>query len=380
MTKTFSLIIIGLTSLLSISSYNNYSERKKTNKQTKPSKNKTIQKEVKIGNQTWMNENLNVEFFRNGQPINEAKTQEDWKIAGENQRPAWCYYNNEELNGTSHGKLYNWYAVNDPRGLAPEGWKIPTNDDYINLQYSTRNLNDLLLVKNPNGFRMVYSGDRNSEGEFYGFKKRCHLWTSNMNNEFNSKYHVFGEGDGYSALHDDNRGAGFSVRLIKDKNYIETETIRGITYMKNNLKKSTFKNGDKIIKAKSKKEWLEACRKNQPAYCYYNFDPRKEEIGYLYNYFAFIDRRGLAPNGFRMMTENDILMDNITIKTHGGTLAGETGIHFGLKEFTLFWSACTESSTAFSKTCFYQTLPESTPVMFDRFPEFQGMYIRCIKK
>ena len=90
-------------------------------------------KSVKIGNQTWMAENLNVSTFRNGDPIPEAKTDEEWKRAGENQQPAWCYYENDPKNGQKYGKLYNWYAVNDPRGLAPEGWHVSTNIEWKNL-------------------------------------------------------------------------------------------------------------------------------------------------------------------------------------------------------------------------------------------------------
>ena len=86
--------------------------------------------EVTIGKQVWMSENLNMDKFRNGDPIPEAKTAEEWQEAGENGEPAWCYYDNDPANGEKYGKLYNWYAVNDPRGLAPEGWHIPTDAEW----------------------------------------------------------------------------------------------------------------------------------------------------------------------------------------------------------------------------------------------------------
>jgi uncharacterized protein (TIGR02145 family) len=88
---------------------------------------------VTIGTQVWMTKNLDIDKFRNGDPIPEAKTEEEWKIAGENHQPAWCYYNNNPLNGEKFGKLYNWYAVNDPRGLAPLGYHIPTELEFFNL-------------------------------------------------------------------------------------------------------------------------------------------------------------------------------------------------------------------------------------------------------
>lgn len=86
--------------------------------------------EVIIGNQVWMAKNLDVDRFRNGDPIPEANTPEQWCTAYENREPAWCYYNNRIGIGDRYGKLYNWYAVIDPRGLAPKGWKIPRYDDW----------------------------------------------------------------------------------------------------------------------------------------------------------------------------------------------------------------------------------------------------------
>jgi len=90
-------------------------------------------KQVKIGEQIWMSENLNVDRFRNGDLIIQAITDDDWKRADVNRRPAWCYYNNDSANGPVYGKLYNWYAVIDPRGLAPVGWRIPDDKDWETL-------------------------------------------------------------------------------------------------------------------------------------------------------------------------------------------------------------------------------------------------------
>lgn len=83
-----------------------------------------------IGNHTWMRRNLNVDAFRNGERIKEAKTQKEWDSAYDTLEPAWCYYDNAGFYGEKYGKLYNWYAISDPRGLAPEGWCIPTFEDW----------------------------------------------------------------------------------------------------------------------------------------------------------------------------------------------------------------------------------------------------------
>jgi uncharacterized protein (TIGR02145 family) len=88
---------------------------------------------VTIGNQVWMTKNLHVSTFRNGDPIPQAKTDAEWKLASENSQPAWCYYENDLSNGEKYGILYNWYAVNDPRGLAPEGFHIPSSSELVEL-------------------------------------------------------------------------------------------------------------------------------------------------------------------------------------------------------------------------------------------------------
>lgn len=88
---------------------------------------------VKIGNQIWMTQNLKVAHFRNGDSVPYAKTAEEWEKAGKEQKPAWCYYNNDPANDSKYGKLYNWYAVNDPRGLAPNGWHIPSDVEWKQL-------------------------------------------------------------------------------------------------------------------------------------------------------------------------------------------------------------------------------------------------------
>lgn len=88
---------------------------------------------VKIGDQEWMKRNLDVSHFRNGDPISEVKIAEEWRKVGELGKPAWCYYENDPENGKNYGKLYNWFAVNDPRGLAPEGWHVPSDREWQKL-------------------------------------------------------------------------------------------------------------------------------------------------------------------------------------------------------------------------------------------------------
>ena len=90
-------------------------------------------KEVVIEKQAWMEKNLDVNKFRNGDAIALVNTEENWGKAIHDKKPAMCYYNFDIANADKYGALYNWYAVNDSRGLAPEGWRIPTDKDWENL-------------------------------------------------------------------------------------------------------------------------------------------------------------------------------------------------------------------------------------------------------
>jgi uncharacterized protein (TIGR02145 family) len=88
---------------------------------------------MKIKDQIWITENLNVGHFKNGDPIPEAKTNSEWAKASTEGKPAWCWLNDDPNNGQKYGKLYNWYALTDLRGLAPEDWHIPSTAEWVKL-------------------------------------------------------------------------------------------------------------------------------------------------------------------------------------------------------------------------------------------------------
>lgn len=122
-----------------------------------------IYKTIKIGEKVWMAENLNVSHFRNGDLIPEAKTIEEWVLAGTKNEPAWCYYNNDSENSIKYGKLYNWYAVNDPRGLAPENWTIPDNNEWAKLiDYLGGSKEAGAGMKSATGWNSKGNGDNSS--------------------------------------------------------------------------------------------------------------------------------------------------------------------------------------------------------------------------
>lgn len=85
---------------------------------------------IKIGTQVWMKENLKTTKFCNGEAIQNITGNEWYSLT----TPAWCYYNNDEANNQLYGKLYNWYAVADPRNIAPCGWHVATQSDWTVLE------------------------------------------------------------------------------------------------------------------------------------------------------------------------------------------------------------------------------------------------------
>jgi uncharacterized protein (TIGR02145 family) len=114
-------------------SNNSFQKGKITNKTKYLNGKKVVKpsKFIKIGNQYWHKQNLNVDYFSlTNDKIIEAQTKDYWKYAFDNKIPAWCYYNNNPENGKIYGKLYNWWAVSDNRCLCPKGTHVPTEKEW----------------------------------------------------------------------------------------------------------------------------------------------------------------------------------------------------------------------------------------------------------
>ncbi len=189
---------------------------------------------VKIGEQVWMTKNLDVNTFANGDLITEAKTRVEWNLASDNHLPAWCYYNNDTAVGSKYGKLYNWYAVADKRGLPPKGWHIANDAEwkklFDNLGGIRKAGNELKSSSswsrrgngnNSSGFTGLPGGDRDASnngysGGYFGYINiYAFWWTSTQNNAKNAlSYNLFQ--DGLVRRHFDLKGYGYSVRCIKD--------------------------------------------------------------------------------------------------------------------------------------------------------------------
>lgn len=184
---------------------------------------------ITIGTQVWQSRNLDVDHFANGDPIQEARTPEEWSRADANKRPAWSYYDGDPANGETYGKIYNWYAVSDPRGLAPRGWHIPGNKEWATLIESlngeTTAGRDLKSTmgwfeqgngSNSSGFAGLPGGYRNPDGTFGPPSKYGNWWSATEYNSYSAWYYLLSymnESVGRSSY---SKGCGISVRCVQD--------------------------------------------------------------------------------------------------------------------------------------------------------------------
>jgi uncharacterized protein (TIGR02145 family) len=187
---------------------------------------------VKIGSANWADKNLAVSQFRNGDNIPEVKTDEEWAKFGEQKKPAWCYYQNDSANGTKYGKLYNWYAVNDKRGLAPAGWHIATDDEWqllidalggdeaagIKMKNTTGWKNNG-NGNNSAGFNGLAAGARNYDGSFAEIGNAAFWWTfwvTKARMPFSPTFRFLTYDDNTVGRDNSNQGNGYTVRCIKE--------------------------------------------------------------------------------------------------------------------------------------------------------------------
>jgi len=181
-----------------------------------------------IDTQFWTNKNLDVSTYRNGDIIPQVKDQTEWAAL---TTGAWCYYNNDSTQYVKYGKIYNWYAVSDPRGLAPIGWHIPTNSEWITLatylgadggggkmkESGTLNwLSPNTGATNETGFAGLPGGYRNIDGTFYNVGSNGYWWSSSETNIFNGWYNFLdylnvNVGSSFGSKQD-----GMSVRCLRD--------------------------------------------------------------------------------------------------------------------------------------------------------------------
>jgi uncharacterized protein (TIGR02145 family) len=202
--------------------------------------NTDFNKSVRIGSQVWMSENLDVSVFRNGDPIPQVFSAWEWHQAAKNKQPA-CIsprlLGDQEKPG--YGMYYNWFAVADPRGLAPQGWHIPNSGEWQTLidvaggvtlaGKALKSSVNWLDEKNKAygngtdmfGFRGIptgvyYTNTRGNKGVFNFEYKFSAWWTSTSKNESEAWLYFFrSEFDGAGAAAR-RKSSGMPVRCVKD--------------------------------------------------------------------------------------------------------------------------------------------------------------------
>lgn len=196
-----------------------------------------------ICDKDWMVKNLDVSTYRNGDLIPQVTDPAQW---GALTTGAWCYYANSTATGTIYGKLYNWFAVNDSRGLAPEGWHVPSLAEWTGLESClnaippTGNVGGKLkstgtfqngtgLWFSPNtdatnisGFSGLPGGYCSPGSGFYDLRIGGYFWSSTPTSTLTPGVTIFANAGiiyystGNIFLSSPNKRFGYSVRLIRD--------------------------------------------------------------------------------------------------------------------------------------------------------------------
>lgn len=185
---------------------------------------------VKIGDQWWMAENLKVKHYRNGDAIENEPDNDLWASL---TTGAYCNYDNNETNAATYGRLYNWYAVNDNRNIAPAGWHVASDDewqtliDYLGGDTAASNkmkeagtahwASPNAGTDNSSGFTALPGGYRSYDGSYSHIGYFGFFWSSTELNTTNSAWYRFLNYNNANVYRDTFfKLFGFSVRCVRD--------------------------------------------------------------------------------------------------------------------------------------------------------------------
>ena len=196
---------------------------------------------VKIGDQWWMAENLKVTHYRNGDVIPNVTDITEWSNLSTG---AYCNYDNDANNATTYGRLYNWYAVNDSRNIAPEGWHVPSDEEWKELEvYLGMSQSDAdatgwrgtdeggklketgtvhwnspnIGATNESGFSALPGGFRYGNGTYDYMGNYAFFWSSSERYSYGAwfRYLYYNNSGIYRSSY--GKPYGFSVRLVRDQ-------------------------------------------------------------------------------------------------------------------------------------------------------------------
>lgn len=189
---------------------------------------------VKIGQLEWMDEDLKTTRYSDGSIIINFFDYYDWEMASEG---AYAWYDNDFNNKGNYGALYNWFAVNDSRGLCPDGWRVATDKDWKTLiefaggedtaggslkaTGTLEGRNGLWRYPNTDasnefGFSAVPNGGRLADGSFGSLGFFAGWWgTSQVGDDFAWTWGISYTSAVIRGLYEDKRN-GYSVRCVRD--------------------------------------------------------------------------------------------------------------------------------------------------------------------
>ena len=182
---------------------------------------------ISIGQQRWLAKNLISRKFLNGDEISLVTDAAEWERFGEAGKPACCYFNNDAGLELNFGLLYNWYAITDPRGIAPAGCRIPLIDDWVELintaggsHIAGRKLKHISGWNNHGngsnqfGFSAMPGGGRGIFGNFLDLGDYANWWTPEEHDEEASFVYITFSNSNFFIRRDGFKASGLSVRCI----------------------------------------------------------------------------------------------------------------------------------------------------------------------
>lgn len=188
-----------------------------------------IYKAVTLGSQVWMQENLRTTRYRNADPLSNLTADSSWS---ESTAGAYCDYENDTAQSAVYGRLYNWHAVNDSRKICPEGWHVPTDQEWQALvdflggdavaggklkeagtaHWAAPNTG----ATNESGFTALPGGSRLNDGMFLLNGTHAFFWSATATTGDYAWYRYIEDLDATIGRTAENVRNGLSIRCVRD--------------------------------------------------------------------------------------------------------------------------------------------------------------------